>query len=183
MESKQPDTVQQELLSGWKDIAHYLGRGVRTVQRYERDLGLPVRRPVGHPSGAVVAMKSDLDSWVRSSSTAQESFNREQKSLNRVQKSLNAEQISFNNERRSAEDRLVAEIAKGLQDRTGLQTQVTELRKELRMSVSKVRENLSKLSQQLNEMRRRQDFMASVIKDHSKRRASLSGNGKRRKPN
>ena len=176
MESKQPDTVQQELLSGWKDIAHYLGKGVRTVQRYERDLGLPVRRPVGHPRGAVVAMKSDLDSWVRSSATAQESFNR-------VQKSLNAEQISFNKETRSAEDRLVAEIAKGLQDRTGLQTQMTELRKELRMSVSKVRENLSKLSQQLNEMRRRQDFMASVIKDHSKRRASLSGNGKRRKPN
>jgi hypothetical protein len=33
----------QQFLSGWKDIASYLGKGVRTVQRYERDLALPVR--------------------------------------------------------------------------------------------------------------------------------------------
>ncbi len=31
------------VLNSWKEIACYLGRGVRTVQRYERDLGLPVR--------------------------------------------------------------------------------------------------------------------------------------------
>ena len=27
---------QVAIISGWKDIANYLGKGVRTVQRYER---------------------------------------------------------------------------------------------------------------------------------------------------
>lgn len=204
MKSKQPETVQQEVLSGWKEIANHLGRGVRTVQRYERDLGLPVRRPSGHPTGAVVAVKSELDSWVRSSATAQESFNKAQRSLNAqqesfnraqdsinvaqeslnaVQKSLNVTQEFFNKETRFAEGRLVSEVAKGLQDRSDLQAQMTELRKELRMSVSKVRENVSKLRQQLNEMRQRHESIASLIKDHSKRRALLSVSGKRQKPN
>jgi hypothetical protein len=31
-------------LNGWKEIAAYLGRSVRTVQRWEKDFGLPVRR-------------------------------------------------------------------------------------------------------------------------------------------
>jgi hypothetical protein len=56
-----------QLLSGWKEIARYLGMGVRTVQRYERQLGLPVRRPAGKPRGAVVATKSELDAWVTAS--------------------------------------------------------------------------------------------------------------------
>jgi len=42
-----------QILSGWKEIANYLGKGVRTVQRYERYMGLPVRRPAGKPSGSV----------------------------------------------------------------------------------------------------------------------------------
>lgn len=56
--------MQSEILSGWKDIAKYFGNGVRTVQRYERELGLPVRRPVGKPQGSVIATKSELDAWV-----------------------------------------------------------------------------------------------------------------------
>lgn len=53
-----------ELLSGWKDIATYLKKGVRTVQRYERDFGLPVRRPAGIARGSVLATKAELDAWV-----------------------------------------------------------------------------------------------------------------------
>ena len=37
--------VQLEVFSGWKDIASYLGKGIRTIQRYEQTLGLPIRRP------------------------------------------------------------------------------------------------------------------------------------------
>lgn len=54
-------------LCGWKEIANYLGKGVRTVQRYERDLGLPVRRPAGKAWGSVVATKVELDAWVLAS--------------------------------------------------------------------------------------------------------------------
>jgi len=53
-----------EVLSGWKEIANYLHKGVRTVQRYEWELGLPVRRPAGKDKGAVLAVKSELDAWV-----------------------------------------------------------------------------------------------------------------------
>jgi hypothetical protein len=53
-----------EILSGWKDVATYLGKGVRTVQRYERTLGLPIRRPAGKQRGSVIATKAELDAWV-----------------------------------------------------------------------------------------------------------------------
>jgi hypothetical protein len=55
---------RSEVLSGWKDIANYLEQGVRTVQRYEYELGLPVHRPAGRLRGSVIAAKSDLDAWV-----------------------------------------------------------------------------------------------------------------------
>ena len=53
-----------QFLSGWKEVANYLGRGVRTVQRYERELGLPVRRPAGKLRASVVATKAELDAWI-----------------------------------------------------------------------------------------------------------------------
>jgi hypothetical protein len=59
--------AESVVLSGWKDIASYLGKGVRTVQRYERDLRLPVRRPAGKLRGSVLTTKSDLDGWVLAS--------------------------------------------------------------------------------------------------------------------
>ena len=51
------------ILSGWKEIAKYLGRGVRTVQRWE-GLGLPVHRPHGSPRSAVSAVTGELDDWL-----------------------------------------------------------------------------------------------------------------------
>lgn len=56
-----------EIVSGWKDIATYLQKGVRTVQRYEREVGLPVRRPAGKSTGSVMATKAELDGWVAAS--------------------------------------------------------------------------------------------------------------------
>lgn len=50
-------------LSGWKEIASYLGLGVRTVQRYEREMGLPIHRPTGKSRGTVIAAKAELDGW------------------------------------------------------------------------------------------------------------------------
>ena len=55
------------LLQSWKEIAAYLGRGVRTVQRYERKLGLPVRR-LGKSSGSVAALREEVDAWFRTRS-------------------------------------------------------------------------------------------------------------------
>ena len=52
------------ILTSWKEIAQYMGKGVRTVQRWEQDFGLPVRRPKGSDKKAVLARPSDLDSWL-----------------------------------------------------------------------------------------------------------------------
>jgi hypothetical protein len=62
-----------EILNGWKEIANYLGKGVRTVQRYEHQLGLPIRRPANKPMGSVIATKAELDAWV-SASPIREAF-------------------------------------------------------------------------------------------------------------
>lgn len=56
--------MNAEVLNSWKEIAAYMGRGVRTVQRWEQELGLPVRRPRGKERSAVIALKADLDRWL-----------------------------------------------------------------------------------------------------------------------
>lgn len=57
-------TQSPNVLTSWKDIARYMGKGVRTVQRWEQDFGLPVRRPQGSNKKAVLARPRDLDAWV-----------------------------------------------------------------------------------------------------------------------
>lgn len=54
-------------LETWGEIATYLGREVRTVQRWEKSMGLPVRRLAGGPDkqGRVFAFKHELDAWWR----------------------------------------------------------------------------------------------------------------------
>ncbi len=60
-------TGDPAVLSCWKDIAKYLGKGVRTVQRWEREFELPVRRPKGaNRKSAVTAHPRDLDAWLTS---------------------------------------------------------------------------------------------------------------------
>jgi TolB-like protein/Tfp pilus assembly protein PilF len=51
-------------LESWGEIASYLRRDIRTVQRWE-DYGLPVRRLVIGKTGQVYAYPSELDAWVR----------------------------------------------------------------------------------------------------------------------
>jgi hypothetical protein len=51
-------------LQSWKEIANYIGRAVRTVQRWE-ELGLPVRRPQADTrKSAVYAITHELDTWL-----------------------------------------------------------------------------------------------------------------------
>ena len=57
--------VAEDVLNSRKEIACYLDRGVRTVQRWESELGLPVRRPRGRTRSAVIAMHSDIDHWLK----------------------------------------------------------------------------------------------------------------------
>jgi TolB-like protein/Tfp pilus assembly protein PilF len=50
-------------LESWKEIAAYLGRDVRTVQRWERRDGLPIHRLQHRKLGSVFAHTAELDTW------------------------------------------------------------------------------------------------------------------------
>jgi hypothetical protein len=56
--------VSSNTLQGWKEIACELNRGVRTVQRWERELGLPVRRIRNGLNSPVFAFKNELHAWL-----------------------------------------------------------------------------------------------------------------------
>lgn len=56
-------TAVQQRLDSWKEIAAHLGRRVRTVQRWEREEGLPVRRHAHRRRGTVYALVDELDAW------------------------------------------------------------------------------------------------------------------------
>src|SRR5215469_4264684 len=57
--------MHPDLLNSWKEIAAYLGRGVRTVQRWEVQLSLPVHRLHQKSRSAVIASRSELNDWLR----------------------------------------------------------------------------------------------------------------------
>jgi len=54
-----------EILRSWKEIAAYAGASVRTLQRWEREFRLPVRRIATKKGSVVFAFRSDLDTWFR----------------------------------------------------------------------------------------------------------------------
>ena len=56
-------TDSADRLESWKEIAAYLHRDVRTVQRWEAAEGLPVHRHQHKKRGSVFALRSELDHW------------------------------------------------------------------------------------------------------------------------
>src|SRR6266566_8411882 len=50
-------------LDSWKEIAAYIKRDVRTVQRWEKQEGLPVHRLQHDTQGTVFAYKAEIDAW------------------------------------------------------------------------------------------------------------------------
>jgi len=54
-----------EILRSWKEISSYAGASVRTLQRWEREFRLPIRRIATKKGSVVFAFRSDLDTWFR----------------------------------------------------------------------------------------------------------------------
>jgi tetratricopeptide (TPR) repeat protein len=54
-----------ERLDSWKEIASYLKRSVRGVQRWEAEEGMPVHRHRHDKRGTIFAFKPELDAWWR----------------------------------------------------------------------------------------------------------------------
>jgi len=63
-----PHRAKPNVLNSWKEIASYLGRGVRTVQRWERELQLPVHRIGVGSRSPVFAFEHEVRSWLHTTS-------------------------------------------------------------------------------------------------------------------
>lgn len=67
-----------ETLRSWKEIAAYTGASVRTLQRWERDFGLRIRRVAAQRGSVVFAFRSELDGWLRTRSKGTEALMRDE---------------------------------------------------------------------------------------------------------
>ena len=59
-------TTSSDTIQGWKDIASYFGRSIRSVQRWEREFGLPVHRIRAVDGQTVYAIRVELEEWRKS---------------------------------------------------------------------------------------------------------------------
>jgi hypothetical protein len=59
-----PSESKIEALNSWKEIAAYLNRGVRTVQRWEHNLNLPVHRIGKGKRSPVFSKIGEIDFWL-----------------------------------------------------------------------------------------------------------------------
>ena len=56
--------MDKKRLDGWKEIADYLGRNVRTCQRWERELKFPVYRiKQDSTHSKVFSYTTEIDEW------------------------------------------------------------------------------------------------------------------------
>ena len=53
-----------QVLESWKEISAFLGRDIRTCQRWESEMDLPIHRLDGSPRARVFAYKDELSAWL-----------------------------------------------------------------------------------------------------------------------
>src|SRR5215469_2086904 len=69
--------TERKILHGWKEIASYIGMGLRTVQRYELELMLPIRRSGELGRSAVMAFSDEIDAWLAMTATRAQSLSQQ----------------------------------------------------------------------------------------------------------
>jgi hypothetical protein len=116
-------------LFGWKEIATYLGKAVRSVQRYERCLGLPVRRPAGKAGGSIIATKAEIDAWVLASPIRKE--------------------FQLAGQHQDTSDTTTAAIKMGVEEMCRLRNQMIDLRSEVNRCVQLLAESVCTLQGEL----------------------------------
>jgi hypothetical protein len=72
---------ERDPLDSWKEIAAYLNRNVRTVQRWEKREGLPIHRHVHERASSVSACKKEIDAWQKQRSRVSDEITENQRGL------------------------------------------------------------------------------------------------------
>jgi hypothetical protein len=119
MSASEGSTVmaQSTVLTSWKEIARYLGKGVRTAQRWERHLGLPVRRPIGaSQKSAVLLHREEVDVWLTTRFSARpiENIDASKKPLLSATRSALKENVRKACELRMAQHALTSQISESV---------------------------------------------------------------------
>jgi hypothetical protein len=65
------------ILNSWKEIAVYMRRAVRTVQRWEKENGLPVHRLQGKKRSPVFALQKEIDIWLENCPQGRDNINQD----------------------------------------------------------------------------------------------------------
>lgn len=115
------------VLNSWKEIASYVGRGVRTIQRYEQGQGFPVHRISGSAHSSVMAFPGEIDRWLHS-----------------------APRSEFRNPKQQA-CASVGSLKALILEGADLRTQARENRIAHRAAVSQLMSNIDSLRQSLND--------------------------------
>lgn len=76
-------------LDTWKEIAVYLGREVRTAQRWAKREGLPVHRHFHAKASTIYAFKHEVDAWLQMRRTVTSEPAPKKECLERVAECLN----------------------------------------------------------------------------------------------
>jgi PAS domain S-box-containing protein len=69
----QPDLSSlsgRTVLRSWKEIAEYTGACIKTVQRWEKSYGFPIRRVKASKGAVVFALREEVDGWLRGRTSA-----------------------------------------------------------------------------------------------------------------
>src|SRR5215813_12454596 len=85
-------------LESWGEIASYLRREIRTVQRWERNLGLPIHSLSVGKNASVYAYPSELDKWYKERETRLAKEDPEVDSPSQITSSSSASDIPHNHE-------------------------------------------------------------------------------------
>jgi hypothetical protein len=89
-------TKSKELLDSWKEIAVFLNRGVRTVQRWERAEDLPIHRHPHRSGSSVFAFASEIRSWLNTRGDSKDARHRDDEQK--------VDKIAFRNRKVSSEE-------------------------------------------------------------------------------
>ena len=136
-------------LDSWKEIASYLRRDVRTVQRWEKKEGLPVYRHLHDKLGSIYAYRNELTEWFNTrqqSGAPVATGNRQEGSAEKIKLAV----LSFGNLSGAAEDDYFSD---GLTEE--MITQITRLQaSELAVIARTTAEHYDSSSKSLEQMKK-----------------------------
>lgn len=140
---------KSRVLQSWKQIANYIGRTERTVQRWEREFGFPIRRPSGKARSAVMALVSEIEEWTRGKPSLVEIQRTGRLPREKFQHNVTPQEFTLKSNLSPSPERLpfqenLANLQKQLEHQAKLRRNLADLRSEHWKIRKKLRETIGR---------------------------------------